>query len=157
MTRGKTTRRREPWTEGELNQLGKVPDSVLAHQTGRTIKEIVANRKPWTQEDKALLGKFPDTEVARRTGHSVHSVLSTRCRLGIPYQNPERRPWTTEEDALLGTLSDREISQRLGRTFAAVRARRIDFGLCDPSARTSRRIVPPTSAPPGSDPSRRRD
>lgn len=37
----------------------------------------------------------------------------------------------------MGTSSDREIALQVGRTFAAVRARRIDFGLQDPSARKS--------------------
>src|SRR5207253_2413676 len=35
----------ERWTLAELKQLGKVPDSVLAGCTGRTIKEIVAERE----------------------------------------------------------------------------------------------------------------
>jgi hypothetical protein len=33
-------RRGALWTVGELKQLGKVPDSVLASRTGRTIKEV---------------------------------------------------------------------------------------------------------------------
>jgi len=45
-TTGKGTkrRRRAPWTLAELKHLGRVPDSVLARRTGRTIKEVVAMR-----------------------------------------------------------------------------------------------------------------
>jgi hypothetical protein len=55
--------------------------------------------------------------------------------MGIAYQNPAYRAWTPAEDKLLGTLSDREVAGQMGRTFAAVRARRIEYGLKDPSAR----------------------
>jgi hypothetical protein len=55
--------------------------------------------------------------------------------LGIANENPMHRPWTKEEDAQLGTLSDRAVAEKIGRTFGAVRARRIAFGLQDPSVR----------------------
>ena len=38
-------RRGAAWRLAELQQLGKVPDSVLARRTGRTIKEVVAMRE----------------------------------------------------------------------------------------------------------------
>jgi len=38
-------RKNSPWTLFELKQLGKVPDSVLARRTGRTIQAVVAERQ----------------------------------------------------------------------------------------------------------------
>jgi hypothetical protein len=53
-----------------LKQLGRMPDSVLARRTGRTIQEVVAMRKPrgiglvtgprrWTARELRLLGTLP--------------------------------------------------------------------------------------------------
>jgi len=38
MAAGKDNRNKAGWTNAELDRLGKVPDSVLAHRTGRTIE-----------------------------------------------------------------------------------------------------------------------
>jgi len=45
MAAGQNKRNKAEWTKAELNQLGKVPDSVLARRTGRTITEVVAVRE----------------------------------------------------------------------------------------------------------------
>jgi hypothetical protein len=44
MTKSVTTRHDTAWTPAERKFLGKLPDSVLARRTGRTIKEVVAER-----------------------------------------------------------------------------------------------------------------
>lgn len=65
------------WRTSEINLLGRVPDSVLARRTGRTIKEVVAERarrrirltaalRRWTAREIGLLGRFTDAELARR-------------------------------------------------------------------------------------------
>ena len=79
------SRRGAPWTLKELKQLGKVPDSVLARRTGRTIKEVVAMRehrriglrtppRRWTAREIRLLGRYYDAEVSRRLRRDPHDV-----------------------------------------------------------------------------------
>ena len=92
-------RRGEPWSQAEVKQLGKVPDSVLARRTGRTIKEVVAERerrriqlptppRRWTANEIRLLGKFSDKELSRRFGRTVGEVRIQRIALQIPPFKP---------------------------------------------------------------------
>ena len=111
------TRKGAPWTPAELNKLGKLPDSVLARRTGRTIKEIVAERerrrirlptppRRWTAREIRLLGRFNDREVARRLRRSYEVVRRQRTNLGIPSlcPLPKSKLWIHAEDKLLGTM-----------------------------------------------------
>ena len=79
----KKSRRGESWTRAELKHLGRVPDSVLARRSGRTIKEIVAMRESrriametgsrrWTASEIKMLGRYFDAELARRLRRPVH-------------------------------------------------------------------------------------
>src|SRR5688572_6608527 len=100
------SRRGEPWTITELKQLGKVPDSVLARRTGRTITEGVVERKRrrvrlptparrWTAREIGMLGHDFDTELARRLRRSVNAVRRQRAVLHIPPFRPWKgRSWT---------------------------------------------------------------
>lgn len=91
--------RRGPWTQKELKQLGKVPDSVLARRFGRTIKEVVAMRESrriamktaprrWTAREIKLLGHFTDSDLSRRLRRDRNEVRRQRVELGI---SPRRR------------------------------------------------------------------
>ena len=121
------TRKGAAWTLSELNRLGKKPDSVLGHQTGRTIKEIVAMRvqrrirlptgpRRWTAREIKLLGRYFDAELARRLRRNINDVRQQRLLLHIPSIRPAKsRKWTPAQDKLLGTRPDREIAKRLNR------------------------------------------
>src|SRR5438552_3256539 len=108
-----------PWTIKELRQLGKVPDSVMAGRTGRTIKEVVAERdahrlraetapRRWTANEIKLLGKLNDYELARRFRRARYEVRWQRVALKIPPSVPRRpwRVWKPKEIRLLGTMPD---------------------------------------------------
>src|SRR5580693_8130809 len=80
------------WTIAELKLIGKVPDSVLARRTGRTIKEIVEERQRrrirletppqrWTARETKLLGRYFDEELARRFRRPAHDVARHRIAL----------------------------------------------------------------------------
>ncbi len=143
VTARKKARRRwgAPWTTAEDKQLGKIPDSVLARRTGRTIKEVVAERqrcrirlptpaRSWTASEIRLLGKFTDREAARRLRRSYGDVRQQRTGLRIPSLRPSRaRKWARWEEKLLGKFSDKELAARLKRSRAAVQAHRIGLGL----------------------------
>src|SRR6266571_5374166 len=83
------------WTTYEIRQLGRVPDSVLARRSGRTIKDVVAERerrriglptgpRRWTAREIKLLGRWPDREVAARLRRTRHAVRKQRTALRIP-------------------------------------------------------------------------
>src|SRR2546428_5512583 len=103
MTPKRYSRKGAPWRLKELRQLGKVPDSVVARRTGRTIKEVVAERnarrvrtdfffKQKTAYEIKLLGKLNDYELARRFRRARYEVRWQRVALKIPPFVP-RRPW----------------------------------------------------------------
>jgi hypothetical protein len=140
-------RRGAPWTVSEVKQLGKVPDSVLARRTGRTIKEIVAEQmarrsrilggpRRRTAREIKLLGRLNDAEVAARLGRNVTVVQRRRWRLriavpripGVKASLPKsprlRRRLTAGEERLLGTAPDKEIAACLQIGLAAVERRR---------------------------------
>ena len=108
-----------PWTLAELKRLGKVPDSILARRTGRTIKEVVAMRehrrirlptppRRWTAREIKMLGHFNDRELTRRLRRSKWDVVKQRRSLHIPAFRPwQGRPWTRAEEKLLGTVPDK--------------------------------------------------
>src|SRR6266513_829888 len=111
----------KPWTTAEVKQLGRVPDSVLARETGRTLRDILQQREArrialptgprrWTAGEIRLLGKMTDTEVARRLRRPLQHVRLQRIALDIPILKPAApsRPWTTEEIRLLGKRPDAE-------------------------------------------------
>src|SRR2546425_12665271 len=114
-------RRGAAWTLAELKQVGKVPDSVLARRTGRTIKEVVAQREHrrvrlptpprrwtaselrmlgWKPEELRLVGKLRDEEVAACTGHTVTAVHNRRRALGLPMPQSKIYRWKPEHDKL---------------------------------------------------------
>src|SRR5436309_643716 len=109
-------RRGEPWTVAELEQLGKLPDSVLARRYRRTIEEVVAERERrriamqtgprlWTAREIRLLGRLNDREVSRRLRRSYEDVRRQRLSLKIPALRPLRhKKWTRREEKLLGTM-----------------------------------------------------
>lgn len=131
-----------PWTTAQLGQLGKVPDSVLARRTGRTIKEVVAEREArgiglatgrrrWTAREIRLLGAMNDYEVARRLRRPQHQVSHQRKALKIPPFKPRAkfRYWKPSEIKRLGTLPDTDLAAKLGRTFTSVQVERIRRGI----------------------------
>src|SRR6266508_1340789 len=130
-----------PWTVAELKQLGKVPDSVLARRTGRTIKEIVAMRqhrriglptppRRWTAREIRMLGRYYDAELSRRLRRSYDDVRNQRIRLHIPSLRPLRsKRWTRAEEKLLGKFPDQELARRFGRSRESVQQHRIALGL----------------------------
>src|SRR5665213_2010081 len=84
-----------PWKIAELKLLGKTPDSILAHRTGRTIQEVVAMRESrgiglptgprrWTAREIKMLGRYYDAELARRLRRALHDVRTQRIALNIP-------------------------------------------------------------------------
>src|SRR5262245_24477807 len=105
----------KPWTGAALKQLGRVPDSVLARRTGRTIKAVVEEREArkiglptgprrWTAHEIKLLGKLNDHEVARRLRRTDGQVRTQRIRLKIPpfKPGPKTKSWSAKELRLLG-------------------------------------------------------
>jgi hypothetical protein len=118
--------KREPYglSIAESRQLGKVPDSVLARRTGRTISEVLAERecrriKPclpphsWTASEIKLRGRYSDMDIARRLRRDRNDVRKERTRLSTP-----------KKDALLGTMPGKKLAASTGRTVAAVRHHR---------------------------------
>src|SRR6266545_6020826 len=93
------SRRGVPWTRAELKQLGRLPDSVLARRTRRTIKAVVTERerrrigmktvpRRWTAREIKLLGRFNDHEVARRLRRTKTSIVRQRHALHISTLRP---------------------------------------------------------------------
>src|SRR5205809_5760958 len=130
-------RRGERWTLAELEHLGKVPDSVLARRSGRTIKEIVAERerlrirlptppRRWTEREIRMLGRYNDNELARRLRRENHQVRRMRLALRIPPVKPvpKSRAWTRAEVKLLGTIPDALLARRFHRTELSVAGHR---------------------------------
>ena len=87
-------RKNAPWTAREINQLGKVPDSVLARRTQRTIKEVVpmlehrriflpTPPRRWTAHEIRMLGRYADRELARRLRRPRKQIRDERIRLRI--------------------------------------------------------------------------
>ena len=134
------SRKGASWTLHELKQLGKVPDSVLARRTGRTIKEVVAERerrrlglptapRRWTAREIRLLGRMNDNEVARRLRRTKSQVRTQRNALHIaPFILPAKvRRWTLAEIRWLGKLPDQELARKFERTRSSVRQQRISL------------------------------
>ena len=133
MTKGTKHRWGALWTLGELKQLGRTPDSVLARRTGRTIKEVVAMRdsrrialvsasRRWTAREIGMLGRFNDAELGRRLRRAHHDVWRQRRALHIPLFKPRPkwrawargpRHWTAKEDKRLGTVPDKVLATQL--------------------------------------------
>src|SRR5438128_6397711 len=127
------SRRRAAWTLAEVEQLGKVPDSVLANRTGRTIQEIVAMRESrriglsipfrrWTAREIRLLGRFSDAELSRRLRRTLGDVRLRRGELKIPpfKPRPKFKFWTPAEIKLIGTMPDADLARKLKRTLGSV-------------------------------------
>src|SRR5713101_2576875 len=85
------------WTEDELRQLGRTPDSVLARRLGRTIQEVAAERvarriglakggRRWTEREVRLLGTMADQDVGQRLRRPRHEVRKAAPR-------PSSNPW----------------------------------------------------------------
>ena len=121
-----------------MRDLGKVPDSVLAKRSGRTIREIVAMRQErriavslagrrWTNRETQLLGTLSDRQVAQSIGREAKSVAQRRRQPGIAqHDGSTQRAWTQAEERQLGTMSDRDLARRLGRGLSAVANRRLN-------------------------------
>src|SRR5439155_17282052 len=109
-------RKNAPWTAREIKQLGKVPDSVLARRTQRTIKEVVAMREQrriflptpprrWTAHEIRMLGQYADRELARRLRRPRKQIRDERIRLRIaPFRSLKFKYWTAAELRLVGRL-----------------------------------------------------
>src|SRR5437868_4645129 len=88
------TRRGFTWSVAELRKLGKVPDSVQARRTKRTMQEVVVMRQQrrirlpqqwrWTTREIKMLGRLNDRELARRLQRPHHQVRKQRTMLHIP-------------------------------------------------------------------------
>src|SRR5947208_798257 len=89
-----------PWSQAELNRLGKAPDAEVATKTGHTEQAVklrrLALRLPmpnskiyfWQRKNDKLLGVLPDHECAARIGCKLTSVEQRRRKLGIRSVNP---------------------------------------------------------------------
>ena len=112
------------WTVAELEQLGKVPDSVLARRFHCAIKEVVMERerrgialptgpRRWTARELLLLGKMNDHELARRLRRPKHYAQRQRIQLKIPPFKPRARfrAWKPSEFLILGTMTDAEAGE----------------------------------------------
>jgi hypothetical protein len=140
--------RKSQWRLAELKQLGRLPDSVLARRTGRTISEVVAMREArrlrlptpprrWTARETKLLGRYTDAELARRLARTKKDVWRHRVLLHIPPLRPRPRfkMWKRAEERLLGTMSEAEVARRTGHPVGSVLAHRNEIGLSDPTRR----------------------
>ena len=149
--RRRAGRRFARWTQAEINQLGKKPDSVLARRFGRTIKAIASMREQrrllfripslrWTAREIRMLGKWSDCELARRLGRPRSNVYRQRVALHIPpfIPRPPFKEWTRAEEKLLGKLRDEEIARRFRRTLESVKVHRGKLGLTKPDSRHRR-------------------
>src|SRR6266404_2118397 len=158
MSTPRRTRRGSAWTAAERKLLGKLPDSVLARQSRRTIKEVRAERERrriglptppnrWTAREIRLLGRFNDAELARRLHRPHHEVRKVRISFKIPpfKAAAKTRPWTVAEIKLLGTLPDAELARRFGRTELAVANQRFKLVIpkSDPKIRPHRPWITP--------------
>ncbi len=72
-----------PWTAGEIALLGKVPDSVLARRTGRTIKAVVAER-----EQRAIALPLGPRRWTTREIRMLESRLSSSEGGGADLRSP---------------------------------------------------------------------
>src|SRR5438552_18738446 len=95
------------WNRKDLAQLGRLPDSVLARRSGRTIKAVVAERerrriglaprgRRWTARERKLIGRFNDAELSRRLRRSYEEVRRERLALKIrPFKpKPKWKYWS---------------------------------------------------------------
>src|SRR6266404_5079374 len=135
-------KRDRAWTIAELKKLGRIPDSILARKTSRTLREIQEQREAraialptaprrWTAREIRLLGKFNDTEVARRLRRRTHEVRRERLGLRIPILKPAApsKHWTIKEVRLLGTRPDSELAKRFRRTITSLELKRSRLGI----------------------------
>src|SRR5437867_3412640 len=135
-------RKVRPWLAAEVKQLGKVPDSVLARKTGRTLRDLKEQREArrialptaprrWTAREIRLLGKMSDAEVARGLRRPVHHVRRQRISLRIPILKPAApsRRWTLQEIRLLGIRPDAELARKFGRTLVSLYLKRSRLGI----------------------------
>ena len=143
-------RKNAPWTAREIQQLGRVPDSVLALRTQRTIKEVVAMQEQrriflptpprrWTVREIRMLGRYPDRELARRLRRPRKQIREERMRLHIaPIRPLKFKYWTTVELRLVGRLRDEEVAARTGHTVEAVHQKRFALRLPMPNSKIYR-------------------
>src|ERR1700743_391261 len=136
------SRNGQRWTMAEIEQLGKVPDSVLAKRWGRTIKSVAGMRESrrilfrqprrrWTAREIRLLGKWSDCELARRLARSRSDVHCQRLALHIPplVRRPKFKAWTPAEEKLVGRVPDEEIARKFKRTLESVKVHRGKLGI----------------------------
>ena len=128
-------RRGAPWTTAELEQLGIIPDSVLARRAERTIAEVVAMREErrislpapprrWSARESRMLGRYADRELARRLGRPRKQLHDERPRLKIPpFRATTFQYWKPAEQRLVGKFRDEEVAARTGHTLPGVRTR----------------------------------
>jgi hypothetical protein len=133
------------WTRKELSQLGKMPDTVFAAQTGIPVNLVRKHRVSleipsfassvsgwnWTKNELTLLGKMSDANLALLLGTTRAVVTLRRNRLGIPAHGTRTPPrkWAAKEIALLGTQTDVSLTKRLGISLSVVRRKRMDLGI----------------------------
>ena len=94
---GKPYEIRKPWTDADLNMLGRFPDTHVATVTKRGRRHVRSKREslgiapfqkqfiePWTKKMIQRLGKAPDPDIAKELGVAIKTVSLKRARLGIP-------------------------------------------------------------------------
>src|SRR4030095_15687814 len=145
----------KPWTRADLALLGRIPDSVLARRTRRTIKAIVAERerlrihmptgpRRWTSREIRMIGQYTDAELARRLCRPYDEVRNQRLELHIRAFRPKPRwrYWTWAEQRMLGRFPDSEVARRTRRSLTSVIAHRGALGIpkLDPVVRPWQRF-----------------
>src|SRR5438876_1804730 len=95
-----------PWTEAEVELLGRLSDREVAERTGHSLKSVQTKRQgmgilvrphgtPWKAKEDRLLGTKPDSEVANLLKRTPMAVYRRRRELGIKpaVQRPPQRKW----------------------------------------------------------------
>ncbi len=91
-----------PWTAKEDRLLGTSTDHQLAHELGRSTRQVRVRRRKlgilpwiymardWTTQEERMLGKECDYAIAKRLGRSLTAIRAKR-RAGIPLRTTEDR------------------------------------------------------------------
>ena len=128
------------WEEWD-DQLGKMPDAILAAKMNCSMFSVVRRRKklgimPFGRIPKQtdfssvndMLGKKPDEELAKIIGVSKETVAAHRKKMGIKAYKKDAIKWELAT-GIIGVKNDTEVARIVGCSIASVRERRLRLGI----------------------------